>query len=188
MEKEKTQIVIIGAGIVGLAIGYSLSRKNQEIVILEKEGSFGQATSSRNSEIIHTGIYYPKNSLKAKLCVEGKEQLYAFCSKEGVPFNKIGKLILANDNSEIGQLEELFSKGNSNGVEDLKIINRTEIDAMEGDKVGGKAALFSPSTCIVDTHKLMKKLEQKINEKKGIVNYGGKVVGIKKYPMDTMLN
>ena len=93
IDVEKVRITIIGAGVVGLAIAAELSKENKEVVLLEKESSFGQGTSSRNSEIVHAGIYYPKDSLKAKLCVEGKKFLYDFCAANRIPYARIGKMI-----------------------------------------------------------------------------------------------
>jgi len=110
---ETVNIVIIGAGVVGLAIAEELSKKYKEIVVLEKHNSFGQETSSRNSEVIHAGIYYPKDTLKAKLCVEGRALLYEICQKYNIPFKKIGKLIVASEEDEIPPLEELFKKADN---------------------------------------------------------------------------
>src|SRR3989338_4338915 len=101
---EKVDIAITGAGVIGLAVGEALSKAFKDIFVIERNSSFGQETSSRNSEVIHAGIYYPKNSLKHKTCVEGKELLYEFLSKNKVPFKKIGKLIVAIDKSEVRDL------------------------------------------------------------------------------------
>src|SRR3989339_1429223 len=145
---ETVNIVIIGAGVVGLAIAEELSKKYKEIVVLEKHNSFGQETSSRNSEVIHAGIYYPKDTLKAKLCVEGRALLYEICQKYNIPFKKIGKLIVASEEDEIPPLEELFKKGKDNGVDDLRLINIGDLKKMEPN-VNGVVALYSPSTGIV---------------------------------------
>ena len=151
---EEVKIVIIGAGVVGLAIAAELSRKYKDVLILEKHNSFGQETSSRNSEVIHSGIYYPKDSLKAKMCVEGKSLLYDICDRNSIPYKKIGKLIVATEKDEILCLEKLFLNGKNNGLTDLKIINQKELRKMEPN-VAGISALYSPSTGIIDSHRLM---------------------------------
>jgi L-2-hydroxyglutarate oxidase LhgO len=104
---EKTQITIIGAGVVGLAIAAELSQKYQDILVVEQHDAFGRETSSRNSEVIHAGIYYPQNSLKARLCIEGRKMLYAFCAQNQVPHKRIEKLIVA---ANPGELEDLASR------------------------------------------------------------------------------
>jgi len=164
---QKTDIVIIGAGVLGLSIATALSRKGRNIIVIEKEKTFGQGSSSRNSEIIHSGIYYLKNSLKAKLCVEGRELLYEFCQQQGIPHKRIGKLIVATDNSEVEELEGLLKRGRDNGVDDLRLLDKDEIKDIELH-IKAVAAISSPSTGIVDTHILMKKLEY-LSESRGVV-------------------
>lgn len=176
---EKVSITIIGAGVVGLAIAAELSRKHSDIVLLEKELSFGQGTSSRNSEIIHAGIYYPKDSLKAKLCVEGKYLLYDFCEKNRIPFKKLGKIIAAADDSEVVQLQELEQKAKANGIDDLVWLTKMQVEELE-PAVNAVSALYSSSTGIIDSHSLMKCLEQKAKDKGALIAYASKVTGIKK--------
>ena len=113
--------VIIGAGVVGLSVACGIAELGEEVYILEKNSKYGMETSSRNSGVIHVGIYYPKNSLKAKLCVEGNKMLYEFCKKYGVPHKKLGKLIVATNDEEIRTLEELYKIAKDNGVEGLRI-------------------------------------------------------------------
>ncbi|HHW47269.1 MAG TPA: NAD(P)/FAD-dependent oxidoreductase [Clostridiaceae bacterium] len=157
---EKIDMLIIGAGVVGLAITAELTSKFEDstIVLLEKHDSFGRETSSRNSEVIHSGIYYPVGSLKAKLCVEGKKLLYDFCNRRKVPYSRIGKLIVAKNEQEAKQLETLFELGRENGVTDLEILDRKQVTLMEPN-VKAEAAIFSPSTGIIDSHVLMERLE-----------------------------
>ncbi|MBU1026202.1 MAG: NAD(P)/FAD-dependent oxidoreductase [Candidatus Margulisbacteria bacterium] len=174
---EKVSVAIIGAGVVGLAIAAELSKKHKDIVLVEKESSFGQETSSRNSEIIHAGIYYEKDSLKAKLCVEGRDLLYAFCLENKIPHKKLGKLIIALDENEHKQLESLKGKAENNGVNDLIWLNSHQIKDYE-PSVDGYSALFSPSTGIVDSHSLMKCLEQKAEMNGVMISYGSKVTAI----------
>jgi len=175
---EKVSIAVIGAGVVGLAVAAELSKKTKDIVLLEKESSFGQHTSSRNSEIIHAGIYYPKDSLKAKFCVEGKKLLYAFCEENQIPFRKLGKIIVAVEEKEIVQLQELERKAKANGVDDLSWLDKKQIEELEPE-VSAVSALFSPSTGIIDSHSLMRCLEQKAKDNGVIISYGSEVMGIR---------
>lgn len=158
--RDNFDICVIGAGVIGLAIAYELAKKykNQKlsIVILEREASFGQHISSRNSEVIHAGIYYPTGSLKAGLCVTGKELLYSHCEQFDIPHQKIGKLIVAK-NSEIDALTELKQKAVANGVLDLQLLNRAELQKLE-PHIEADAALLSPSTGIIDSHSYMQSL------------------------------
>lgn len=152
---DEMNITIIGAGVIGLSIAAELSKKHDNIVVLEKHKTFGQETSSRNSEVIHSGIYYPENSLKASLCVEGAEKLYKICDEYSIPFRKVGKLIIATEQSELKILEGLLKKGEKNGVRDLKSLNREETSKLE-PATNAIASLYSPSTGIIDSHSLMK--------------------------------
>jgi len=157
---DNVDVIIIGAGAVGLAIAAELNRKfpGACIGVLDKEKQFGWHTSSRNSEVIHGGMYYPSGSLKAKLCVEGRSLLYEFCDQHKVPYQKIGKLIIARDESEILSIESLARQGEMNGVDDLRLIDRAQVAQMEPN-IKAVAALYSPSTGILDSHKLMTKFE-----------------------------
>ena len=157
---DKTDITIIGAGVVGLAIAAELANRfpNHSIVLLERHDSFGQETSSRNSEVVHAGIYYPQGSLKARLCVEGNRLLYDFCNTWNIPCNRCGKLIVANTDEEVATLHSLITRGRENGVVDLQLLDRPRIASMEPD-IRAVQAVFSPSTGIVDSHQLMARLE-----------------------------
>ena len=176
---DKVKISIIGGGVIGLAIAAELSRKHKDIVLLEKETSFGQHTSSRNSEVIHAGIYYPKDSLKAKLCVEGNNLLYSFCKKHNVPYAKIGKLIVAMNDVELGALHDLEKKAKANGVLDVYMVDKAGAHQLE-PAVNAYAALFSPSTGIIDSHILMKVLERQAEDNGVMLAYGSKVIAIEK--------
>jgi L-2-hydroxyglutarate oxidase LhgO len=173
------EITIIGAGVVGLAIAEELSSKHTDLFVLEKHLTFGQETSSRNSEVIHAGIYYPKGSLKAKLCVEGKMLLYDYCRRFDIPFKNCGKLIVATSGSEIALLEEIIKTAENNGLKDLRIIEKNEIASLEPDIFALKA-IWSPSTGIIDTHSLMKQFETNTLNNGGQIVYGSEVSGIKK--------
>lgn len=169
-------ITIIGAGVVGLAIAEELSAVHRNVFLIEKHLSFGQETSSRNSEVIHAGIYYTKDSLKAKLCIEGKKVLYDYCRKYEVPFNNCGKLIVATSEEEIGIIEGIRQTALKNGV-DLEVYDREEVAELEPNIFALKA-LFSPSTGIVDSHALMKRYETNAINNGCQIVYGSEVTGI----------
>ncbi|MCE5305230.1 MAG: NAD(P)/FAD-dependent oxidoreductase [Chloroherpetonaceae bacterium] len=151
-------IVIIGAGVVGLAISAELSNSNSNILVIERHPSFGWETSSRNSEVIHSGIYYPENSLKTRLCIEGNSLLYDWCSKYNVPHKRLGKYIVAVDEEDLGNLHDLFLQGQKNGVADLKLISNQELRDAE-QYVKAEEAIYSPNTGIIDSHNLMQSFE-----------------------------
>jgi L-2-hydroxyglutarate oxidase LhgO len=151
---EKLDAVVIGAGVVGLAVARALAMAGREVVILEAEDAIGTHTSSRNSEVIHAGIYYPQGSLKAKACVEGKRLLYEYCAKHDVPHRRCGKLIVATDGKQLQELQSIRQRAAANGVPDLAPLTREQVAALEPE-VSCAAALLSPSTGIVDSHALM---------------------------------
>ena len=131
-------ITVIGAGVVGLAIASNVARQGRNVCVVERNKTFGMETSSRNSEVIHAGIYYPQGSLKASMCIEGKEMLYALCQRNAIPYKRLGKLLIACDDKDIGQLELLLENGRKNGLEDLKMLSAKEIKEIlkkiEGNK------------------------------------------------------
>ena len=146
-------MVVIGAGVVGLAIARALALRGREVLILEAAGRFGSGVSSRNSEVIHAGIYYPRGSLKARLCVAGRDRLYDFCREHGVAHRRCGKLIVASDASQLAELERIRAAALANGVE-LASLGRAEALAREPE-LRCAAALDSPLTGIVDAHACM---------------------------------
>ena len=150
--------VVVGAGVVGLAVAREMALAGHEVLVIEAGEAIGIGTSSRNSEVIHAGIYYPPGSLKAQLCVEGKHALYAYCESHGVSTRKTGKLIVAKDDAQIRQLEALLERGLANGVDDLRLLDREQALALEPE-LECVAALYSPSTGIVDSHALMLALQ-----------------------------
>jgi L-2-hydroxyglutarate oxidase LhgO len=174
-----TEITIIGAGVIGLAIAETMSEKYKNVFLIEKHLSFGQETSSRNSEVIHAGIYYTKNSLKSKLCLEGKRLLYEYCKKYDVPFKNCGKLIVATSQEEISVIEGIRQTAIQNGVDDLKVFDQKQIAELEPNIFALKA-LFSPSTGIVDSHSLMKRYETNAVNNGCQIVYGSEVTDIKK--------
>jgi L-2-hydroxyglutarate oxidase LhgO len=171
------EITIIGAGVIGLAIAEKVSAEHENIFLIEKHLSFGQETSSRNSEVIHAGIYYTRDSLKANLCTEGKWLLYDYCRKYDVPFNNCGKLIVATSEEEIAVIEGIRQTAIKNGVDDLLVLGVEEIRELEPNIYALKA-LFSPSTGIVDSHALMKQYETNAINNGCQIVYGSEVTGI----------
>jgi L-2-hydroxyglutarate oxidase LhgO len=151
---EEANIVIIGAGVVGLAVAAKLSEENESVFLIEKNPKYGQETSTHNSGVIHSGIHYPKNSLKAKLCVKGNKMLYEICEKHGIPCKKLGKLTVAVDEAEIEELEKLMKQGEENDVKGMRLLEGEEVKKLE-PLVKVKMALYTPSTGIVDVDELM---------------------------------
>jgi L-2-hydroxyglutarate oxidase LhgO len=146
--------VVIGAGVVGLAIARALAQSGREVLVAEATEAIGTGTSSRNSEVIHAGIYYPAGSLKARLCVRGKHLLYAYCAERAIPHKRLGKLIVATDREQAAQLEGIAQRARANGVDDLQYISGEDAMRLE-PALQCTAALVSPSTGIVDSHALM---------------------------------
>ncbi|TYG84220.1 hypothetical protein ES288_D01G232100v1 [Gossypium darwinii] len=174
--KEKAECVVIGAGIVGLAVARELSLKGKEVLVLDSAPTFGTATSSRNSEVIHAGIYYPSNSLRARFCVRGRKLLYHYCSQRGIPHNQIGKLIVATGTSEIPKLNQLFNRGIQNGVENLRMLDASEAIKMEPELHCVKA-LLSPASGILDSHSLMLSLVGEAETNGATFSYNTAVIG-----------
>jgi L-2-hydroxyglutarate oxidase LhgO len=155
---DSVECLVIGAGVVGLAIARALARSGREVVVLESERVIGSGASSRNSEVIHAGIYYPTGLEKTRLCVEGKAMLYAFCREYGVPYRRCGKMLVATTEGEIGKLAAIKRQAEANGVTDLAWLDRDEAHALEPALAVTKA-LISPSTGILDSHALMLALQ-----------------------------
>ncbi len=155
---ERVDCVVAGAGVAGLAVARRLAQAGREVVVVEAADAIGTETSSRNSEVIHAGIYYPTGSLKARLCVSGKEALYAYCRERGIPHKHLGKLIVATNEREEAGLAALQAKAAANGVHDLVWLNAVEAAKLE-PAVRCIAALLSPSTGILDSHAYMLSLQ-----------------------------
>ncbi len=151
---DEIDCAVIGGGVVGLAVGRALALVGREVLVLESEGAIGTGTSSRNSEVIHAGIYYPQGSLKARLCVEGKELLYAYAAQRDVPHRRCGKFIVATSPEQAAQLDVIRTKAAANGVDDLELMTAQQAIRLE-PQLHCVAALHSPSTGIVDSHALM---------------------------------
>ncbi|HYQ18803.1 MAG TPA: NAD(P)/FAD-dependent oxidoreductase [Polyangiaceae bacterium] len=152
-------VVVIGGGVIGLALARALGRRGRQATLLEAESELGQHTSSRNSEVIHAGIYYAPDSLKARLCVAGKQQLYAYASEAEVEHARLGKLIVATSEAELAELEKISQNAARSGVSDLEWLSSSQVAALE-PAVKAAGALFSPSTGIIDSHSLMSALRR----------------------------
>ena len=173
---EKVDAIIIGAGVVGLAIAARLSNKLNNVLIIDKNASFGEETSSRNSEVIHAGIYYPQHSLKAKLCVQGKEKLYQYCKDRGIPHQRLGKLLVAHGEEEEQCLAKTIKQAALNDVNDLVWLTADELKK-SNPALHATAALLSPSTGIIDSHRYMQALLAEIEHNNG--QFVGKTTFIK---------
>jgi L-2-hydroxyglutarate oxidase LhgO len=155
---ESVECIVIGAGVVGLAIARTMASRGLETIVVESANSIGTGTSSRNSEVIHAGIYYPKGSLKARFCVDGRKRLYRFCEERGITARNCGKLIVATEESQVATLAGIIEKARANGVPDLCLITREEALVMEPN-LNCVAAVHSPSTGVVDSHSFMLALQ-----------------------------
>lgn len=168
--------MVVGAGVVGLAIARALALRGREVVVLEGEADIGRHTSSRNSEVIHAGIYYPAGTLKARLCVAGRRALVAYLRERGLPHRPIGKLLVAVSESETGKLAQLRRMAEANGVDDLVALSAEEVRALE-PAVVAVSGILSPSTGILDSHALMRALKADLEAAGGTVVFGARVAG-----------
>ena len=168
---DTVDAIVVGAGVVGLAVARALALSGRETIVIEGETAIGTATSSRNSEVIHAGIYYPSGSLKAKLCVAGRDQLYSFCEARGVAHRRCGKLIVATNADQDDELATIFARATVNRVENLQHLTRKEAQALE-PQLACTAALLSPSTGIVDSHGLMLALRGDLEGAGGQIAFG----------------
>ena len=176
---DKVDCVVIGAGVVGLAVARALALHGREVMVLEAANAVGTGTSSRNSEVIHAGIYYPQGSLKAQLCVQGKQMLYSYCAQRGIGHSRCGKLIVATRESQVGQLKGIIARAAANGVNDLVLLSRDHVHGME-PQLECVAAIHSPSTGIVDSHALMLSLQGDIENSGGFVVINTAVAQLKR--------
>jgi L-2-hydroxyglutarate oxidase LhgO len=167
--------VVVGAGVVGLAVARALALQGREVMVLESASSIGTGISSRSSEVIHAGMYYPQGSLKAQLCVEGRGLLYAYVNERGVAHRRCGKLIVATSAAQVGYLQKILASGNANGISDLSLLGAEEAKEME-PQLECQAALHSPSTGIIDSHALMLAYQGDIEGMGGMVVFRSHVV------------
>ena len=172
---DEIECVVVGAGVVGLAVARTLAAAGREVVVLEREGLIGSHTSSRNSEVIHAGIYYARDSAKARLCLSGRERLYAYCADRGVPHRRLGKIIVATGPDQLGALEATAAAAARNGVDDLKPLDAGALARLEPG-LRGVAGLLSPSTGIIDSHALMLSYQGEAEDRGGMVAFNTRLV------------
>lgn len=176
---DEVNVTIIGAGVVGLAIAAELSDKVHDIVVLEQHSSFGQETSSRNSEVIHSGIYYPNGSLKTELCLKGAGLLYQLCERYSIPCKRLGKLIVAKNAAEIKNLKNLYNNGIRNRVSAITMIDKKEVSKISL-KVTAEAAIYLRNTGIIDSHSLMRHYVRYSEERGATMVFNSKVASIER--------
>jgi L-2-hydroxyglutarate oxidase LhgO len=174
---DSVEVVVIGAGVVGLAVARALALAGREVMVIEKERAIGQGVSSRNSEVVHAGLYYATGSLKAQLCVRGKELLYAYCDERGLPIQRSGKLIVATDASQLPKLDAIEAQAHANGVP-VQRLSREQARALEPE-LECVAALHSPTTGIVSSHDLMTSFQGDLENSGGMVALASEVSEIK---------
>ncbi|MGE0742487.1 MAG: NAD(P)/FAD-dependent oxidoreductase [Hyphomonadaceae bacterium] len=175
---DEVECVVIGAGVIGLAAARALALTGREVIILERTDSIGSGISSRNSEVIHAGIYYPANSLKARFCVEGRDQLYAYCRTHNVAHRRCGKLIVATMPVQVGELESIAAAARRNGVTDIEQLTSAEAIAIEPE-LNCLSALNSPSTGIIDSHGYMLSLLGDAEAHGAVIAYGASVASMR---------
>jgi L-2-hydroxyglutarate oxidase LhgO len=163
---DRVDALVVGAGVVGLAVGRALALRGLETVVVEQATAIGTETSARNSEVVHAGLYYPTGSLKARLCVSGKHRLYAYCAQRGIAHRRCGKLVVATDAQQVAALYRLAAQAQANGVDDVRLIDAAAALAKE-PALACVAALESPSTGIVDSHALMLSLQGDLEDHGG---------------------
>jgi len=176
---DEVTVTIIGAGVVGLAIAAELSTRTGDVLVLERHDSFGRETSSRNSEVIHSGIYYPTGSLKTTLCIEGADLLYRTCDEYSIPAKKLGKLIVAKNGSELSRLEKLYENGKRNNVQGMRMLDKSEASTF-CPSIHPVAAIYLPNTGIIDSHALMGHFSRFAEDHGATIAYNSNVVGIEK--------
>lgn len=172
-----TDVVVVGGGAIGLAIGRALALRGRDVMVLEKNAQIGMETSSRNSEVVHAGLYYQPGSHRSRFCVRGKALLYAFVAEAGVPIEKCGKLLVATSEAEEAKLSGLQETAKQNGVLDLEPISATQARALEPE-LFCTAACFSPSTGVIDSHRYMQALDGHISSLGGMVVLNTRVTGV----------
>lgn len=173
---NRVDCAVVGAGVVGLAVARALALAGREVIVLEAHDCIGSEMSSRNSEVIHAGIYYPKASLKARFCVDGRDRLYDYCEEHNVPFKRCGKFIIATSEQQQPRLQAILEKAHVNGVDDIVPLNQAEVQARE-PQVRCFSALWSPSTGIIDSHSYMLALQGDLEDAGGVVVFNSIVTG-----------
>jgi L-2-hydroxyglutarate oxidase LhgO len=178
MDLESVDILVIGAGVIGLAVAERCAGGAKDLVVCEQHESFGRETSSRNSEVIHCGMYYAEDLLKTTLCVRGNPLLYELCAAKGIPHRKTGKILVATDHEEEEEIHQILAQGRRNGVPALRLLSAEEITEREPG-ARGRLGLYSPESGIVDSHRLMEYLERSAAGKGATIAYGSEVTSIR---------
>jgi len=173
---EEVDCIVVGAGVIGLAVARALALAGREVIVLEANDCIGSEISSRNSEVIHAGIYYPEGSLKARFCVAGRKQLYHYCAEHNVAFKRCGKLIIAADKEQQPRLSAILENARANGVDDIVPLERDAVRSRE-PQVRCHSALWSPSTGIIDSHAYMLSLQGDLENSGGMVVFNSTVTG-----------
>jgi L-2-hydroxyglutarate oxidase LhgO len=173
---EKADCVVVGAGVIGLAVARALAIAGREVIVLEAHDCIGSEISSRNSEVIHAGIYYPAGSLKAMLCVKGRKQLYQYCEERHVPFKRCGKMIVATDEQQQPKLQTILENARANGIDDMVVLNKRAVQQREPN-INCVSSLWSPSTGIIDSHQYMLALQADLEDAGGIIVFNTTVTG-----------
>src|SRR5437868_676135 len=168
------QVLVIGAGVVGLACARAAALAGHEVIVAESTGGIGNGVSSRNSEVIHAGMYYPTGSLRAKHCVQGRRMLYDFCASHGVPHRKVGKLIVATDEKQTAKIEGIHRQGQITGVEGLEFLGGNAARALQ-PALSCVAAMLSPETGIIDSHAFMLALQGDLEDRGGMIAFNTKI-------------
>jgi L-2-hydroxyglutarate oxidase LhgO len=171
------QVLVVGAGVVGLAIARQAARAGHDVIVAEAEDHIGSGTSSRNSEVIHAGLYYPTGSLRERHCARSRRMLYDYCASHGVPHKKVGKLVVVSRDADIPALEKIFAQATSNGVEGLRMMEAAEAIVME-PALACVAAFHSPETGIIDSHRYMLALQGDIEDAGGVLAFNTPVEGL----------
>jgi len=184
------KFTIIGAGVVGLAVARALSysfNNENDILVIERENTFGKGISSRNSGVVHSGLYYPTGSLKHKLCIIGRRKIYQYCDQKNIQYNKCGKLIIAINEDEISQIHSLYDRSVENGIENVYLIDKKSIGKLESE-TAAREGLLLKETGIIDSHSLMKSFEYEIKENNGTILYQTTVTAIEKHKYSYLFN
>ena len=176
---DTVDAVVIGAGLIGLAVGRALANRGLEVIVVEAAGAIGTETSSRNSEVIHAGIYYEPGSLKARLCVSGRQMLYRYCEAKGIGHRRIGKLIVATTDADVPVLEKYLARARANGVDDLAWVEQAEAARLE-PHVRCVRALHSPSTGVIDSHEYLLALQGDLEARRGQVALNSPVTRVRR--------
>ncbi|HEX2116140.1 MAG TPA: NAD(P)/FAD-dependent oxidoreductase [Alphaproteobacteria bacterium] len=175
------QVLVVGAGVIGLAIARALARSGHEVIVAEAESAIGTGTSSRHSEVIHAGLYYPTGSLRARHCVRSRRMLYQYCAERGVPHRKAGKLVVATSDAEVNKLKEIYKQAQINECENIELIDAAAAKRMEPE-VHCVAAMNSPETGIIDSHSYMLALRGEVEDHGGMVALNTRIERLVKVP------